>query len=45
MNPAPACEKCAKPFPRRRRDPKTNLCRHCWSVRALDLRKVARKVA
>lgn len=35
------CASCAKPFPPRRRNPKTNLCRHCWSVKALALRKVA----
>tara|TARA_Y100000114_G_scaffold153717_1_gene174219 strand:+ start:542 stop:841 length:300 start_codon:yes stop_codon:yes gene_type:complete len=29
------CSSCHTPFPRRRRNPKTSLCRHCWSVKAL----------
>lgn len=33
-----ACTICAKPFPRRRRNPKTSLCRTCWSIKALELR-------
>lgn len=35
------CSTCSKPFPHRRRNPKTSLCRHCWSVKALALRRVA----
>ncbi|WP_303758374.1 hypothetical protein [Sphingobium yanoikuyae] len=42
---APCCEQCGKPFPLRRRAPKTGLCRHCWSVKALLLRGVHRRAA
>lgn len=42
---APACAQCGRPFPPRRRNAKTDLCRHCWSVKALLLRKPRSKAA
>ena len=36
------CERCGKKFPLRRRNPKTSLCRSCWSIEALKFRKIAR---
>jgi DNA-binding MarR family transcriptional regulator len=39
------CSKCQKPFPARRRAPKTGLCRHCWSVKALANRVGADRTA
>lgn len=40
--PQPVCTGCGKQFPARRRNPKTELCRHCWSVKALKQRKVVK---